>query len=126
MKKIMTILALMMMTVATVTLVSCSKDDDDDDDFLAGEWEGRVEVTVEGYTVSGRVLVECENGKGIRTVYFSSQSERVQEEFTYSVGSNTITITPRKADPIEYDYIYNEKKGKLTMTASYEDEDGDE
>lgn len=119
MKKIMTILALMMMTVATVTLVSCSKDDDDTEDIFDGVWHGTVYVSNGDYSINGTVLIECEDGEGVQTIY--SSGERIRRNFTYSVGESTITITPDDEDEesMEYKYTYKEKTRKLTLSRSY-------
>lgn len=122
MKKFWSLFALIMLTVSAVTIVSCSKDDDDDSgDFMDGVWYGTVTVSSNGYSASGSVWMECEDGEGEMNCYISGYGDFMDGDFTYTVDDETITIYPDGKEKYaqEYTYTYNEKKGCLEMYRTY-------
>ena len=117
MKKFWSLFALIMMTVAAVTISSCSKDDDDNDDPLEGEWYGEYSM-IEGSTAMyGNVSLEAEDGEGemygyIRDSY--GHSESVSANFTYTYDDETITMK-KGGEKLVYEYELKEKKGETTL-----------
>lgn len=120
MKKFWSLFALVMMTVAAVTISSCTKDDDDSDDPLEGEWYGTMTVSSNGYSASGSVWIECEDGEGEMSCYISGYGN-MGGDFTYAYDDEIITIYPdgKKKDAVEYTYTYNEKDEHLKMYRTY-------
>lgn len=118
MKKFWSLFALVMMTVAAVTISSCTKDDDDNDDPLEGEWYGEYSM-IEGSTAMyGNVSLEAEDGEGemygyIRDSY--GHSESVSADFTYTYDDETITMKVKGGEKLVYEYELKEKKGETTL-----------
>lgn len=120
---------------STIGLVSCNNDDDSNNNSIVGEWEW---VQTSEYVNGEFILVDYTHAEGcekdyvifgadqsLTLVYFENTEEvscleYVDDESTYTVNGNTITINEVED---QYSVEYSISGDELRISNYYEDED---
>jgi len=133
MKKITSLLAMIMLAMVPFTLTSCDEDDDIIADVLWGTWEGNMYVTNEwnGHTYhSSRSIIQFDkdpydyaSGTGYWIDYYSNAPwDYFASHITWSVRDENILIYSREDDA--YFYIHNYSLSENYFQGEIEDEFG--